>query len=502
MESLQPSTSHPPDLSTLLITLFLLTLLLTLPLLLLPPTSTAPQVGRATGLLSLLSHYSSGQYWLSSSASLVAEGISLHGAHGRPFKIRSYPRWISFLTSPALLSEARRLPLSVLSYRETADEALQTEYTLCRGLMKRAWHMKPIQRDLPAKLARAMHEVHEEAVAAWDERAGAGTGWVKVNAHRALVDVVSRATNRVLVGVELCRDAEFMAATTALATGIVAMAGRLDMLPGVVRPVAAWWMRWGDKRLEAFLKYTNPIFAERRRRQGTWGVGEKPDDAFQWILEAAPKGASFRDMAFTLLFLNMASIHTTAGTLTQVLFNLCMHPHYQPLLREEAEEALKDGLSGSALGRMKRLDSVIRETLRMSPTNVAVTIRKVITSHTFSDGTRVGRGSWVAEPVVHANSSGACYDRPDVYDGFRFVDAAGGRNQCASTSVEFLSWGHGASACPGRFFAVAEMKIVLAYILCNYEIRFQPGMVERPKSSTIGIFQVPDTSVELELRKR
>ncbi|RPB12725.1 cytochrome P450 [Morchella conica CCBAS932] len=475
MESLHPSTSHLPDLSTLLLTLLLISLIILL-FHLLPPTTTAPQVGRATGLFSFFSHYSSGQHWLSFSAALIASGISLHGAHGRPFKIRSYPRWITFLTSPALLSEARRLPLSILSYRETADEALQTEHTLCRGLMKRAWHMKPIQRDLPAKLARAMHEVHEEAVAAWGESTGvAGGGWVKMNPHRALVNVVSRATNRVLVGAELCRDAEFMAATTALATGIIATAGRLEMLPGFVRPVAAWWMRWGDRRLGAFLKYTDPIFAERRRRQGTWGMGEKPDDAFQWILEAAPKGASLRDMAFILIFLNLASIHTTAGTLTQVLFDLCVHPHYQPLLREEAEEALKDGLSGSALGRMKRLDSVIRETLRMSPTNVAVTPRKVITSHTFSDGTRVGRGSWVAEPVMHANRSGACYDRPDVYDGFRFVDMAGGRNQCVSTSVEFLSWGHGASACPGRFFAVAEMKIVLAIYSATMRLASSQG---------------------------
>ncbi|KAH0603376.1 uncharacterized protein H6S33_007698 [Morchella sextelata] len=507
MENRDPSTPHLPDLPILILTLLTISLLLTLPLLLLrTPTSSAPQVGRATGLSSLFSHYNSGLHWLSSSSSLIAEGMSRHGAHGKPFKIRSYSRWITFLTSPSQLLEARQLPLSVLSYRETADEALQTEYTLCRGLMKSAWHMKPIQRDLTAKLARAMHEVQEEAAAAWAESAdvgaGAGAGWTRVGAHRAMVDVVSRATNRVLVGAELCRSGEYMAAATALATRVVATAGRLEMLPVVVRPWAARWMLWGDARLETFLRHTGPIFAERRRRQGTWGEGEKPDDAFQWILEAAPAGASFRHMAFTLVFLNLASIHTTAGTLTQVLFDLCVHPHYQPLLCEEAEEALKDGLSSSALGRMKRLDSVIRETLRMSPTNVAVTIRKVLAAHTFSDGTRVGRGSWVAEPVVHANGSRGCYDRPEVYDGFRFVDMAGGRNQCASTSVEFLSWGHGASACPGRFFAVAEMKIVLAYILCNYEIRFQPGVVERPKSSTIGIFQVPDASVELELRRR
>lgn len=40
-----------------------------------------------------------------------------------------------------------------------------------------------------------------------------------------------------------------------------------------------------------------------------------------------------------------------------------------------------------------------------------------------------------------------------------------------ATSPTFLAWGHGKHACPGRFFAAATMKLLLAYLVLEFDFR-------------------------------
>lgn len=44
--------------------------------------------------------------------------------------------------------------------------------------------------------------------------------------------------------------------------------------------------------------------------------------------------------------------------------------------------------------------------------------------------------------------------------------------QASSTSPSNLHWGYGRNACPGRFMAVAEIKLLVAWILHNFEVSF------------------------------
>lgn len=61
--------------------------------------------------------------------------------------------------------------------------------------------------------------------------------------------------------------------------------------------------------------------------------------------------------------------------------------------------------------------------------------------------------------------------------------------------------GHGRDSCPGRHYAVTEIKILLAYLLLNYDVKLRPG-TKRPKcvfyNKTVGL----DRSAELLIRKR
>jgi hypothetical protein len=60
---------------------------------------------------------------------------------------------------------------------------------------------------------------------------------------------------------------------------------------------------------------------------------------------------------------------------------------------------------------------------------------------------------------------------------------------------------YGRSACPGRFFASMEMKLLLCYVLSVYDIRYPAGQ-PKPQPSWYGWFRTADQSVKLEWRMK
>ena len=67
-----------------------------------------------------------------------------------------------------------------------------------------------------------------------------------------------------------------------------------------------------------------------------------------------------------------------------------------------------------------------------------------------------------------------------------------------NTSETFLAFGHGRHACPGRFFAVHELKLLMAYIVLNYDVEFLP---KRPEGIWRSNFVVPP-NVLLKVKRR
>lgn len=52
-------------------------------------------------------------------------------------------------------------------------------------------------------------------------------------------------------------------------------------------------------------------------------------------------------------------------------------------------------------------------------------------------------------------------------------------SQFIGVGATSLTFGYGRHACPGRFFAANEIKMIVAVLLMNYEIKNPPGMTER-----------------------
>lgn len=141
--------------------------------------------------------------------------------------------------------------------------------------------------------------------------------------------------------------------------------------------------------------------------------------------------------------------------------------------------------------------------------NLAVAITRIaMAPHTFSDGTTVPAGTFLGAPTTATHADPAHYPAPDVFDPARFLPPSDAENararapqHLAATSPSWIAFGHGKSACPGRFFAAAEMKAMLAHVVLEYDVRAEtPGV--RPQDRLIGITNFPDPEARVLFRKR
>jgi len=73
--------------------------------------------------------------------------------------------------------------------------------------------------------------------------------------------------------------------------------------------------------------------------------------------------------------------------------------------------------------------------------------------------------------------------------------------QFVSVSKENLNWGFGRNACPGRFFAANEIKLILASILLDFDLAMPEGRKERFENVVVAGGIVPDTTREILLRR-
>lgn len=150
-------------------------------------------------------------------------------------------------------------------------------------------------------------------------------------------------------------------------------------------------------------------------------------------------------------------------------------------------------------------------------------MRKAQRSCTLSDGTYLPSGRWVVVPAYSINRSAQWHAQPDIFDAFRFSrlidrEACGNRHALTNPGKGFLSFGIGKHAwldrqtlrkvavadqpclhSPGRFFAAVELKVMLAYIICNYDFKLDGN--QRPRDKFFSFSCSPDSRVRLILKK-
>jgi hypothetical protein len=104
---------------------------------------------------------------------------------------------------PWLLSQ----PDNILNANVVQKEFIASEYTILHEeLLKQTTENQVVRRELTRRIATLTAEINDELQASFDDQWGKDTeNWKKVNVYDTIAMIVARTTNRIFVGLPLCK---------------------------------------------------------------------------------------------------------------------------------------------------------------------------------------------------------------------------------------------------------------------------------------------------------
>ncbi|KAI8166282.1 Cytochrome P450 monooxygenase ccsD [Colletotrichum sp. SAR 10_70] len=217
--------------------------------------------------------------------------------------------------------------------------------------------------------------------------------------------------------------------------------------------------------------------------------------------------ATIKQLVTDYIQVSYTSTPTTASALYHALWELAQHPEAADILRQELKEVMVDGqLPRTHLQELKRMDSFLRESFRLHPITRFTLQRYVKEPFQLSDGSTVPPGVMAVVDAQEINRSPELWENPDKFDMDRFYrlrELSGNDNRYhfVTTSSNSPGWGDGLQACPGRFFATSTLKIVMAHVVMNYDIRLSK-VAPLKSSPLVNGSYAPDNSVEILFKSR
>ena len=192
--------------------------------------------------------------------------------------------------------------------------------------------------------------------------------------YEVLLRIVARISARVFVGPDLCRNDEWLNTSIHYTENVFMTVIALRMLPSFLHPIVvrflpSWYRVHHNLRVAK--KLIIPIVEKRLIDQAAGNPDYvKPNDTLQWMMDSAgPDDGKPYKLAHRQLLLSLGSIHTTTMSASHALYDLCAHPEFFKMMKEEVESVLieDNGWTKTTLTKMKKVDSMLKESQRLNP---------------------------------------------------------------------------------------------------------------------------------------
>uniref|UniRef100_A0A1D1Z571 Ent-kaurene oxidase n=1 Tax=Anthurium amnicola TaxID=1678845 RepID=A0A1D1Z571_9ARAE len=230
-----------------------------------------------------------------------------------------------------------------------------------------------------------------------------------------------------------------------------------------------------------------PVVEKRLKERKMLGENYKPyNDALETYLSQPDfdyndpeKFLYYVDALFILTF---GAIGTTSRAVTNALLDMAGRPEVLNELREEAimiDKECNGSVTISEIQKMVKLDSFLKESLRLTGSTVHFHHNVSSESYTFSNGYTIPKGRRVTMYLEDSLKSKEGFgDDADEFKPFRFLNA---NSPATKLDRNFIIFGGGVHACPGRFFAINESKLLLHKLILRYNIKTQSGKIEEKR---------------------
>lgn len=231
---------------------------------------------------------------------------------------------------------------------------------------------------------------------------------------------------------------------------------------------------WG--RVRAAVERTDALLFEYVRARKALPEAERPRDLLDMLLDARDEeGAEMSDQELRdqLVTLLVAGHETTATSLAWAIEEIVHHPGEAARLADEVRSVTGGApLEAAHVGRLTRIDSVVKEALRLYPVTGAV--GRHLKRPVVIQGWELPAGIMVSPNFSLLQRRPELYPDPHSFVPERFVGKK-------IDPYEWAPFGGGAHRCLGIHFALHEMKVVLATLLSHREI------TAARKKATVGL---------------
>ncbi|KAJ3812195.1 cytochrome P450 [Lentinula aff. lateritia] len=478
----------------------------------------------------------------------IQEGYDQH--YGKLFAIPTLFQMTIVVSGHDLIEDIRKASDDQLSLYGSIKEGMQTDYTMEPHILENPYHFRFIHLSLTRDLGGRFPELKEEVIAAFSELVPPTDSEEFILILRdfhltsqetgppfrlGLLENLwssESSTDYLLVLHFVCpspyahcarglpymrqgNNSDYNEINDAYSDALVKTALIIGFTPGFLKPIVSRLLDvYIPKTLRRAMKHVSPLVEERLEKEKLFGAdwAGKSNDLLTWLIEKTPERdklsvTTIKAITIRLLATMFAAYRPASMALTQALFDLATFPAYIPELRAEVESIVKEeGISKDSIGKMYKLDSFVKESLRLRAGGKASMPRKVLKDFTFSNGTTVFAGSTIIAPGYAIHHDARHYSNPADFDGFRFArlreeqdDPV--RYQMVSVNPTFMMFGNGRHACPGRFLVSALLKTMLAHVLITYDIKLEHNG-RRPTDKWYTFSPAPNQTAGLLFRRR
>ncbi|KAL9013477.1 MAG: hypothetical protein Q9173_001833 [Seirophora scorigena] len=325
-----------------------------------------------------------------------------------------------------------------------------------------------------------------------------------------ILRIVSRITLRTFVGLPLCRNEELLRLNCQIVEHIFTTMVIMRLFPLFLHPVIARLLPpyWHIQRIKARIVAIVAPMIRHRQSSAEKSDHKPPEDVLQWYIDLAkPEEAHPDNIATRYIYAVLGSLFSVSGAVKDTLYEMCARPECVAPLREEISAALQEdgGWKKSTPGKLVKLDGFMREVQRVNPPS-ALGFKRVVLAPsglTLSSGLHLPKTTYICVPTTsHLDPDFPC---PATFDPSRYLPPSSSitthHQGFTTTSPSHLHFGHGRHACPGRFFAAAEIKAVVARVVMGWELAFPPQQ-GRPRGKTILEIAYQDPGARVVLRER
>ncbi|KAK7554665.1 cytochrome P450 [Phyllosticta citricarpa] len=403
------------------------------------------------------------------------------------------------------LKELKDLPDDCLNFIEAIKVSTVGDYSTITS--SSAQHVATVVKsDLTPSLPKLVPALVEEVDLSIKRAFPNCEDWTVIKMNKMMLDIIPQISARIFVGEPLCRNQRWIELSRDYTLEAFAAS----------RAIKPWhpWLRPFVYRFLPEFKVLHKTLAEAKQFMlkvaMDRGTSDKKDNVmFDWMKARSPAGyeTDYEKQAMAQVSLSLAAIHTTSMASTHMLFDLAAHPEIIQPLREELENAMAEtgGLNKDTLPKLKMMDSFMKESQRVNPSGLTTFKRLVTKDITLKDGTFLPRGIIINVDSSNRYKDSTLYSDPEEFDAWRYMrlreqTGSASHHQFVSSNPESLFWGQGRHACPGRFFANAEIKVVLARLLLKYDLTAVGGL--RPKNLVFGESVSPNPEGEVFMKAR